>query len=218
MCYLAALYANGRVVTGRHHGEAYTKLSPQDQDKELYSGFLDPKTGRFILEDSQFYVKKIIMIRHAQPGVGDDPGIDQDIGRAQCKRAVNFLMARFNLPDYVVRCSPKRRCQDTMHAMFEEIDIECIVDPLYDLRHGEESMENFLGRIRHALNNIPDHTIVISHCDFIVNMSQLALAMTDPLSFCQVRCDDCHWGCRISCGSVTYLEHNKPVLVGVTDF
>ena len=219
MCYVAALYSNGKVVTGRNHGEAYDKLSPEDQEGELSSGFLDPRTGKFLLEDdSQFYLKKILLIRHAQPTDDfQDPGIS-DIGHSQCKRVANFLMVRFNLPDFKVFCSPIRRCRETMESIFAGIDIEQTVDPLYAERSNDESVKSFLERIRHALDVLPQNSIVISHCDYIVDMSQLALAIRDPASFCQVRCDDCYWGCKISCGSVTYLEHNKPILVGMTDF
>ena len=219
MCYVAALYSNGRVVTGRNHGEAFTKLSPQDQGGELRSGFLDPRTGRFLLDDnSQFYLKKILLIRHAQPTDDQpDPGISE-IGHMQCKRVANFVMVRFNLPDFEVFCSPVRRCRETMESIFEGIDIKKHIDPLYAIRGDEESVGSFLERIHHALDVLPQYSIVISHCDYVVNMSQLALAMSDPSSFCQVHCDDCQWGCKISCGSVTYLEHNKPILVGMSDF
>jgi len=219
MCLQAALYSNGKVVTGRNHGEAYNKLSPEDQERELQSGFLDPRTGRFLLDDdSQFYLKKILLIRHAQPTEEEyDPGISE-IGHMQCKRVANFLMVRFNLPDFKVFCSPVRRCRETMDSIFEEIEIEKSIGPLYEKRYEDESIAAFLERIRHVLEILPQNSIVVSHCDYVVNMSQLALAMSDPASFCQVRCDDCCWGCKISCGSVTYLEHNKPILVGLTDF
>lgn len=219
MCLQAAIYAqDGKVATGRHHGDAFSKLSVQEQEGKLTSGFLNPKTGKFITnDDSQFYLKKIILIRHAMPGEGDDPGLS-DIGRSQCKRVADFLMARFHLPDYEAFSSPVRRCRETMQEIFGGMDLKLNVGALFSKRHDDEPVCEFLQRIRHVLDILPEKSIIISHCDFIVDVSQVALAMADPKTFCQVTCGDCQWNCKISCGSVTYLEHNRPVLVGITEF
>jgi broad specificity phosphatase PhoE len=219
MCYVAALYLNGKVVTGHNHGDAFNKLSPDDQEKDLQSGFLDPRTGKFILEDnSQFYLKRILLIRHAQPSDEfPDPGISE-IGHMQCKRVANFIMARFNLSQFKVFSSPVRRCRETMESIFENIRIEKCIDPCYLSRVENESTVDFVKRIQHVLEILPERSIIVTHCDFIVNISQISLTSSDPALFCQIHCEDCRWGCRISCGSVTYLKHNRPIFVGVTDF
>lgn len=64
--YIAALYSNGRVVTGCNHGDAFSKLSCSEQDGSVESGFYEPETGRFFTEEYDFYLKQIFLIRHGE--------------------------------------------------------------------------------------------------------------------------------------------------------
>lgn len=62
--YLAAVFSNGRVATGRHHGEAFSKLSCEDQDADLISGHVN-SDGTFTTEMDHLD-KELIIVRHAE--------------------------------------------------------------------------------------------------------------------------------------------------------
>lgn len=50
---IAALYVNGKIVVGVHHGDAYAKLTPEEKDDPL-SGFIDEKSHLFISTEIVF--------------------------------------------------------------------------------------------------------------------------------------------------------------------
>jgi hypothetical protein len=117
MKYIAALYADGKVVTGNHHGDAFRKLSLEEQEGQITSGFLDPITGKFISDEGEFFAKNLILIRHAHACDYFDPGIS-GLGYSQCERMVNFLRDTFDLHDYQGFASCCNRTRETAEFIF----------------------------------------------------------------------------------------------------
>ena len=72
---IPALFANGKLVVGANHGDAFSKLTEQEQDGNISSGFVDQQSHKFISDEQEIYLKEIILIRHAHTGDYFDPGI-----------------------------------------------------------------------------------------------------------------------------------------------
>lgn len=154
----AALYANGRLVTGANHGEAYEQLSEQEK-QEITSGFIDEKTGHFICPDegTEFYLKHILLIRHAH--ISDsiqeqDPHLTQ-LGHLQSQRVADFIAEHFNLADYCLLSSPSTRCVETMEHVSLGHDFS-VDSKLGDGNHAEEYDQ--------LLEGLPDHSLLVTHC------------------------------------------------------
>lgn len=203
MGFVAALFAGGRVVTGPCHGDAFRQLNLLEQNGQINSGFLDPLTGKFITDDQQFYIKKILLIRHAEPQDGIDPNITE-FGRLQCQKAANFLL-RLPIHQYVGFCCECKRTYATAMAIFGQVGLPLHVssrfcDPF------EESPLKFLNRLQEVIESLPEYSVIISHSDFIVNIAQLAMG-TD-ITECK------QWNKKIPSCSITYVENHQPVWIG----
>jgi broad specificity phosphatase PhoE len=219
MGYLAALFAGGRVVTGKAHFEAFSQLSEPEQ-QDFTSGFLDPATGRFITDgDLQFYVKKIILIRHALAcdycdhcektycprRNSPDPDI-AEFGRLQCERAANFLIRIMPVNQYVAYCCDCVRVQATAIAVCGQLGLPLHVSRRFCDPFQNESPQTFIDRLRSVIESLPEYSVIISHSDFVVNMAQIAMG-TD-ITQCE------QWKDKIPNCSITYVENHQPVLIG----
>jgi len=211
MQYVAALYTSkGRVVTGQHHGEAFSKLAAAERN-ELISGFLDPITGKFISDDIEFYAKKLICIRHSEVECDhDDPGIN-DEGRSHTMRAALFVKRHVDgINSFQGLYSPARRCVETASILSELLDIEFQENcDLTDVSP-DESTEDFIGRVKSVLRNIPARSIIVSHCNLIASLVRACYG-------CDV---DQHpeWKHNLPKTSVTYLDGPNLVWMGRHDF
>lgn len=196
---LAALYVNGKVVTGTHHADAFSKLSNDDKEGEICSGFLDQQCGKFVCEDSQFYLKKIVMIRHAEAGDGDDPEITTR-GRTQTQRTASFLKSFVDLKEYTALTSPRQRCRQTAELLQDDIGLEFNIDE--NLVDDDFGSCNFDSRLSSLLNQLPSKSFLISHCNFITYLAQLATGSNSlnlNVSNCSItfieNCHVTHIGC-----------------------
>ncbi len=193
---VAALYADGKCVTGVNHGDAFSKLSEREKDI-CTSGFYDPATGRFDSEDCEaFYVKQLILIRHAEY---ETPFLTKR-GLTQARNTALFL-SQLDLDSYSFFASPYRRCQQTaaviagfVGARFETLDTLC------EQGSGQTSGE-FRGQAQKCLDSLPNFSVCVTHCDVAAEIVYLATG----------QCDE---GWRIPHGSVTYLDRRKLVWVG----
>ena len=216
MQYIAALYANGKVVTGGHHGEAFCKLTLDEQEGEITSGFVDPDTGKFVSDDIEFYAKNLILIRHAHACDYFDPGLS-GLGYSQCEKVVNFLRDTQNLQSYMGFASCCNRTRETAEFIFGRLGIHCeIRSDFCDQRNWDlpcwraanqwfESPYSFIERLKYILHTLPQNSIIISHCNFVANMAQLASGVEDitevpewknSIPHCSVTCIMNH---RIDC-------------------
>ena len=211
MKFIAALYtADGKLVTGRNHGEAFGKLDVSRQDGEMVSGFLDPQTGRFftVEDDTEFYVKEIIFLRHADvPSDEDDPEITET-GRTQADCAASFLCKHIpDIKQFPVFCSPMKRCVQTA----EKLNLEVKVSTEVADQQCTESSLDFLQRLRACLQSLPEKSLVVSHHNVIFNMAQL-ISNVDDITH--------HpgWDGTISRCSITYINGRKIIWIGRRDF
>lgn len=222
MVNIPALLANGRVVTGKNHGEAFSKLDTSEQDLSVTSGFIDPKTLKFVSDDEEFFLKELIMIRHAHTGDYFDPGIS-GLGHSQCEKIVHFLQQNFNLPDFQGFSSCCNRTRETAEFIFHRLNIPFQINPnfcdqrTWDMpcwRASNEWFESpylFLERLAKVLESLPEKSIIVSHCNFIVNMAQLCMGNVDIMT-----CEK--WKGKLPHCSVTYIRYNQTVFIGETDF
>ena len=196
----AALFVNGRLFTGCHHGDAFSKLNSFEKTKPITSGFYDPQNNKFICDEQEFYLKKIIMVRHAQAeDEGNDPGIT-DVGRLQVKQAATFFRSFINLKDFVGLASPMKRCQETAEVFCNESNINFDVDEdLLDNDGVPESM--FVSRLSILLDRLPTKSFLISHCNFIAKLTQLATGINTA----KMAVPNC---------SITFIENNTVAHIG----
>ncbi|MFY4731148.1 phosphoglycerate mutase family protein [Nitrospira sp. BLG_2] len=191
-----ALFIKDRVVTGLHHGDAFSKLSEQEKnDNHLMSGFLDNEHHKFVTEDETIYLKDIILLRHAQNDLRVEDGPITANGRAQAFRAATFLR-ELHLAGYEGLNSPYIRCQQTS-AIIKEI---CRIPFETDLRLCKQShyetQEDFLVRITETLDMLPPKSILITHTDFIQNILCLTHLIKEQLKLV------------VNC-SITYIHQNR---------
>lgn len=113
MNYLAAVFSNGHIVTGRHHGEAFSKLSDYDQDSDLISGHVN-EDGTFTTEMDHLH-KEIILIRHAESrwNAHETEDLDSALtfkGVSQAQDLARFISKNIDCRGLVGFTSPFDRC------------------------------------------------------------------------------------------------------------
>lgn len=171
--YVPALYApSGHMVTGCNHGDAFGKLSNTEKHENLISGFFDPESSRFLTDDGCFYLKTIVLVRHAEAVQGhQDPPITM-AGITQARETARRLTS-LNLHDFVGLTSPLVRCRQTAEILHEIVHLDFQVNS--DLRDQEENIDDFSRRIQVTLDRLPARCIVVTHYDVVVNMIRLAI-------------------------------------------
>lgn len=199
--YVAALYSNGRVVTGCNHGDAFSKLSCAERDGEIESGFLDPATGRFFTEEYEFYLKQIFLIRHGQATGQRMPATLTPVGVRQVRAAAEFLSHEFDLAEFEAFTSPYLRCRHAASIIEEMTGLKFSIDNRLARQGDHEPDKEFLQRINAALADSPAKTIYISHCDFILNFAEQAIGhrITEG---------------DMSGGSITFIDARRLVYCG----
>lgn len=172
--YVAALYTEGRVVTGCNHGDAFSKLSDAEQNNSIESGFLDPSTGRFFTEEYDLYLKKVFLVRHAQAQSQHFHAQLTEVGEQQAEACGNFLLTK-DISDFHCFCSPYDRCIQTAQIihLITSIPFEC--HPDLACQTEQENSVQFTQRIEKVLCEIPPKCLLISHADFIIRFIQEAI-------------------------------------------
>jgi broad specificity phosphatase PhoE len=178
MVYVAALYTGKKVVTGACHGDAFNRLSVEEQDGELHSGFYDPETGSFVSDDKTFYNKELVLIRHANVFEGDNPGITP-LGEDQCRQSSKLLQDNFDLVDFFFFSSPCQRCVETATSIVQGTKIDFSINNMLQDKNEKESPHHFLLRLKEILFTLPQKSIVISHCNCIIHLAQMVSGLED---------------------------------------
>lgn len=172
--YMAALYSNGRMVTGLNHGDAFSKLSCSEKDGDIESGFFDPATGRFFTDTYDFYMKQIFLIRHGESD-GSMPDSDlTEMGMLQVRKTAEYLFQQFDLAEYEAITSPYLRCRHSAQIISEVTGLKFCTDRQICERHDEDDTQ-FIARIDNSLSCSPAKAIYITHSDFIVNFTERAI-------------------------------------------
>ena len=190
-----ALFIGDKVVTGLHHGDAFSKLSEQEKNSELLSGFLDNEHNKFVTEDETIYLKDIIILRHAQSDLRVEDGSITPSGRVQAFRAAEFLR-ELHLTGYVGFCSPYLRCKQTSAIIREICAISFEPDNHLCKQTQFEDHDEFQHRIIETLDILPPKSILITHTDFIQNVLNLTHLIKENLKLI------------LNC-SITYIRQNR---------
>jgi broad specificity phosphatase PhoE len=192
-----ALYTNGKVFTGKNHGEAFSKLSLEEKKSDIQSGFFNLRTKKFESSESDFfYMMKVILIRHSETNKNkqaiSDKGIKQSL-------KLKPHLSAFN---YKYFSSPAKRCIETSLHLSNKF----IVDKEFDERRENETHEDFFKRINKVIDLLPNKAIIVSHYDFIVYFIQAALMSN-------IEADDYN-DRTIPHASLTVISNHKLVCVG----
>lgn len=206
--YIAAIYTKGgRIVTGTHHGEAFGKMTIEEQDGIFSSGFYDPKTGEFVTDQDKFYIKQLLLIRHAEVNQdANDPELS-DSGRLQARSLGEILSEKLDLSGFMQFSAVATRCQQTANILdsYTHLGVECL-SCLQDI-NAKETPQSFIIRLKNTLDQLPEKSIVISHCNCILNLAQLALGLED-ISTCP------KWNGILPFCSVTFIKKREAVWIG----
>lgn len=210
MKYIAALYTNeGNLVTGANHGEAFGKMTIEEQTGDLISGFVDPETGEFVSDENKFYLKKIVLVRHAE--VDDQNEFNpklSEAGRSQGERASSFFSENIeDLDQYFGFSSPLQRCVETSSIISKNTNLNFETNKKFSDPLEQETSKDFLIRLRSVLHHLPEKSIIVSHCKFILNLAQIAVENADFSNFS-----------GLPNLSVTYVNHNELKWLGKRTF
>jgi phosphohistidine phosphatase SixA len=181
-----ALLTEDKVVTGLHHGDAFSKLNEDEKNNPLISGFVDYEHFKFVTDDETIYLKEIILLRHAQSDIRKENGCITDMGRQQAFKAANFL-SFFREKGFTGFCSPYLRCQQTSEIIKEICEIPFLVN--------ECLAKGYCNTIE-ILELLPEKSIVVTHSDIIRNIIMLTHSINNTIN-------------SISNCSVTYIIRNR---------
>jgi len=150
----AALFSNGRVICGPTHGHASSCLTDDEKDKAL-SGWYDAARKKFVYEDRFFYMKDIILIRHAH-------AVDDHLTRKGIAQITESLASlnSFYKPGIEIFSGPSERCEHTAFFIGTHLCLPAHVNE--DL--GEPVSDE---KVTAALDAFPDSAIAVTHSDFI---------------------------------------------------
>lgn len=194
---IAALYVNGEIVTGENHGIAFGKLTVEQQiSAELVSGFFDPDSQYFLTDSQSFWMKKILLVRHAHV---ENQHIT-DIGRQQASMVASFLQSNVHGCEFF--SSPVDRCQETLQEICKVLSCGYSTSDSFEEQRADESERDFLHRLHNGIGSLPEFSVVCTHCPCIVDLLTLALQSVDLSSMDIPHC------------SVSYIDKGEIKLAG----
>jgi len=197
---LPAIFVKDKIITGSHHGDAFSKLTEEEKNaEELLSGFLDNDHLKFITDDEIIYLKDIIILRHAQSDLRVEDGPVTSYGRAQAFKAASFLK-QLCLIGYNGFCSPYLRCKQTSAIIREVCCIPFETDLHLSKQTNYESSQDFLNRIIETLDLLPPKSLLITHTDFIQNILTITHLIKENLK-------------SVSNCSITYIHQNRLIML-----
>lgn len=203
---IAALFLNGKIVTGSNHGEAFSKFSAKEkQSEDIISGFFDPNSLEFI-SDNKIVNKSIFMLRHAETlGNSIDPELSET-GREICYK----ISYKFE-SNIEVFTSPMLRCLQTTQILQEKYQFKVTVMPeLYEMLMEyspdflpnrkkdfpefnwpeEEKMyikkelpHEFFLRVKTLVDKLPLYSLLITHHGVIKNICDIVTRTKKERSF-----------------------------------
>lgn len=224
--YLKALYVNGRIVTGLHHGEAFSKLTEEEKNSaDLLSGFWNKESG-FLAEElvvpvdtgknargvaeprqprDRNWTKRIILIRHSKVMDGDnDPRLSPE-GHWWAEAMAAALSHEIDLSAFSAYASPYRRCLETSYHVLKHSGIMLQVDPrlaeAYSPPFHEETAADLIRRVGTLIESLPACSVLFSHCNLIGKLVQLI-------------CGDDLTKSVVPLASITYIVNHKIVFFG----
>jgi len=167
--YVAALFANNRAVSGLNHGDAFSKLSTNEKNGDIESGFIDVETGKFFSDNLKVYLKQVYLLRH-----GDATGQHHndkltDLGVIQSHVLAETIEAK-NISEFEFFSSPYLRCKQTAQIIEEKSGLKFCAKDCFRKQDDEEKEEHFLERIISLIDSLPEKSVVVTHTDIISNI------------------------------------------------
>ena len=182
---MPAIFTDEKVVVGSHHGDAFSKLSEEEKNGQLISGFVDLQHYKFISDYGIIYLKEIILLRHAQSDIRQENGPITCSGRYQAFHLAKFL-STLHLENFFGFCSPYFRCKQTSEIVKEVCSVPFEINYL---------LSKNSNNIIEVLDNIPEKSILITHTDCIQNILMLTHLIKGKPS--------------ITNCSITYINRNR---------
>lgn len=163
----AALFVEGKVVVGENHGVAFGKLSSEDQNSNLVSGFFNPQTKKFIDEECKvMWLKKIVLIRHAHV---NNLHLTE-IGHQQTSAMSDFLFENIDLNSFEFITSPIDRCVETVQDICGKVSKDFHEDNGFIEKQEHENPGEFIDRLCNSIDHLPENSVVCTHFDCIFEM------------------------------------------------
>ena len=150
----AAVFANGRVICGPTHGHAASCLTEAEKDAAL-SGWYDEARKKFIYDNKFFYMKEIVLIRHAH-ALQDHLTVK---GISQITSSLK-AMSSFFKPGLAVFSGTSERCEHTAFFLSTHFCVQAFTDE----NLGEPVSD---AKVVAALDALPDCAIAVTHSEFI---------------------------------------------------
>lgn len=229
--YAKAIFVDGRIVTGRHHGEAFGMLSDKEKSSEtLLSGFYDEATGRFFYDDQQFYTKDLYLVRHSRPSRDYEENQDPDLspeGVEKARSLASFLR-NMDLSDFEGYTSPFLRCLITADIIACTTGLRFRVDPgltepaaddiLLEnhakhfphfswptgdgFRLEKEDPSSYSTRLKSVVEGLPAQAVVVTHYTPIACLAKLVSGASEPIPN------------ALPMASLTHISNNRIVHFG----
>lgn len=160
----AALYINGKIVTGDSHLSCWQRLSEEEQNSSIDSGFFDQDSGQFISEHEREFLdkKELYMVRHGHSVPCDDPDPDIDSQGILQSNRVAEILSRQNLDGFCGITSPLLRCLRTASIIKDALGITFTVVPeIMETPHFLKNKEVF--KLKNRADDFPQFVWPSSH-------------------------------------------------------
>lgn len=167
--YIAALFANNRAVTGLNHGDAFSKLSSNERDGYIESGFIDTETGKFFSDNIKVYLKQVYLLRH-----GEAMGQERDDKLTKLGIIQSHVLAETisnkNISEFEFFASPFLRCKQTAEIIEEKTGLKFCAKEEIRKQDSFETPEHFCERISDLVETLPEKSVLVTHSDVIIGV------------------------------------------------
>lgn len=167
--YVAALFVNNKAVVGLNHGDAFSKLSSQEQDGQIESGFIDTKTGKFFSDNIKVYLKQVYLIRHGEATGQERQSKLTKFGILQ-SHVLAETISNKNISEFELFSSPFLRCKQTAEIIEEKTGLKFCAKEELRKQNIQEKPERFCERMTTLIETLPGKSILITHSDVIINV------------------------------------------------
>jgi broad specificity phosphatase PhoE len=167
--YVAALFANNRAVVGLNHGDAYSKLSSQEKDGDIESGFIDTETGKFFSDNIKIYLKQVYLIRHGEATGQEQQSKLTKFGILQ-SHVLAETISNKNISEFEFFSSPFLRCKQTAEIIEEKTGLKFCAKEELRKQDAQERPEHFCERMTDLIETLPEKSILVTHSDVIINV------------------------------------------------
>jgi phosphohistidine phosphatase SixA len=167
--YVAALFINNRAVSGLNHGDAFSKLLPQEKDGQIESGFIDTETGKFFSDNVKIYLKQVYLIRHGEATGQDQKSKLTKFGILQ-SHVLAETISNKNISEFEFFSSPYLRCKQTAEIIEEQTGLKFCAKEELRKQDTEENPEHFCERMTDLIETLPEKSILVTHSDVVISV------------------------------------------------